>query len=35
MQSYEYYEDGGRYNIIEAFDVSGNRVSSMSVKKMK
>ena len=31
MQSYDYYEDGGRYNIIEAFDVNGNRVSSMSV----
>ncbi len=35
MQSYEYYEEGGRYNIIEAFDVNGNRVSSMSVQKMK
>ena len=23
MQSYDYYEDGGRYNIIEAFDVKG------------
>jgi hypothetical protein len=33
MQSYDYYEDGGRYNIIEAFDVNGNRVSSMSVMR--
>ena len=32
MQSYDYYEDGGRYNIIEAFDVKGLRVSSMNVK---
>ncbi len=32
MQSYDYYKDGGRYNIIEAFDVKGIRVSSMSVK---
>ena len=33
MQSYDYYEDGGRYNIIEAFDVKGIRVSSMNEKK--
>ncbi len=33
MQSYGYYEDGGRYNIIDAFDVNGNRVSSMSVMR--
>ncbi len=33
MQSYDYYEDGGRYNIIEAFDViQGIRVSSMEAK---
>ena len=32
MQSYDYFEDGGRYNIIEAFDVKGLRVSSMNVK---
>ena len=32
MQSYDYYDDGGRYNIIEAFDVKGIRVSSMNVK---
>ena len=32
MQSYDYYEDGGRYNIIEAFDVKGLRVSSMNAK---
>ena len=32
MHSYDYYEDGGRYNIIEAFDVKGIRVSSMNVK---
>jgi len=29
MQSYAYYQDGGRYNIIEAFDMVGNRISSM------
>lgn len=32
MQSYDYYEDGGRYNFIEAFDVKGIRVSSMNAK---
>ena len=32
MQSYDYYEDGGRYNIIEAFDVKGIRVTSMNAK---
>ena len=32
MQSYDYYEDGGRYNIIEAFDVKGIRVSSINAK---
>ena len=32
MQSYDYYEDGGRNNIIEAFDVKGLRVSSMNAK---
>lgn len=32
MQSYDYYEDGGRYNIIEAFDIKGIRVSSMNAK---
>ena len=30
MQSYAYYEEGGRYNIIEAFDTDGNRISSMT-----
>ena len=29
MQSYEYYEDGERYNVIEAFDEEGHRISSM------
>ena len=32
MQSYAYYEDGGRYNIIEAFDQQGNRITSMDAK---
>ena len=32
MQSYDCYDDGGRYNIIEAFDVKGLRVSSMNAK---
>ena len=30
MQSYAYYEDGGRYNVIESFDNKGNRISSMN-----
>ena len=29
MQSYDYYQDGGRYNVIEAFDEEGHRISSM------
>ena len=29
MQSYDYYDDGGRYNVIEAFDEEGHRISSM------
>jgi hypothetical protein len=32
MQSYAYYEGGGRYNIIEAFDQEGNRITSMDAK---
>jgi hypothetical protein len=32
MQSYAYYEDGGRYNVIEAFDEKGNRIASMDAK---
>lgn len=32
MQSYDYYEEGGRYNIIEAYDNRGNRISSMNAK---
>ena len=32
MQSYEYYRGGGRYNVIEAFDMDGNRLSVMSPK---
>ena len=32
MQSYEYYLGGGRYNEIEAFDMDGNRLSSMRPK---
>lgn len=32
MQSYAYYEDGGRYNVIEAYDEEGNRISSMEAK---
>ena len=31
MQSYEYYEQGGRYNTIEAFDVDGHRVAFVSL----
>lgn len=29
MQSYEYYEQGGRYNRIEAYDLEGRLVGSM------
>ena len=32
MQSYAYYEGGGRHNIIEAYDQQGNRIASMEVK---
>jgi hypothetical protein len=32
MQSYDYYENGGRYNVIEAYDDRGNRISSMNAK---
>ena len=32
MQSYAYYEDGGRYNVIEAYDDRGDRISSMNAK---
>ena len=31
MQSYEYYEQGGRYNRIEAYDREGKLVNSMKV----
>ena len=30
MQSYKYYEQGGRYNVISAFDLKGRQLSSMS-----
>lgn len=32
MQSYNYYEGGGRYNRFDAFDIDGNRIASMSPK---
>jgi sporulation protein YlmC with PRC-barrel domain len=33
MHSYAYYEDGGRFNVIEAFDaVYGNRISTMEAR---
>lgn len=32
VQSYDYYRGGGRYNVIEAFDIEGNRLSSMRPK---
>ena len=35
MQSYAYYEEGGRYNVIEAFDERGNRIASMDEKMSK
>ena len=33
MQSYDYYENGGRYNVIEAYDDRGNRISSMKARR--
>ena len=32
MQSYAYYEEGGRYNVIEAYDLQGNRITSMEAR---
>jgi hypothetical protein len=32
MQSYAYYEEGGRFNVIEAFDKKGKRIASMDAK---
>ena len=32
MQSYEYYRQGGRYNRIEAFDLDGRLLGSISPK---
>ena len=32
MQSYEYYRQGGRYNRIEAFDLDGHLLGSISPK---
>jgi hypothetical protein len=32
MESYNYYKDGGRYNIIEAYDNNGYRISSMQAR---
>lgn len=32
MQSYSYYEGGGRYSVIEAFDLRGHRLGKMDIK---
>lgn len=32
MQSYDYYPGGGRYSVIEAFDLDGNRLGAMQIK---
>ena len=32
MQSYAYYEDGGRYNKIQAFNFFGERIASMEAR---
>jgi len=32
MQSYAYYEDGGRYNTIQAFNFIGKRIASMEAR---
>ena len=32
MQSYSYYEGGGRYSVIEAFDLRGHRLEKMEIK---
>lgn len=30
MESYEYYKGGGRYSVIKAYDLEGNKIDSMS-----
>ncbi len=30
MESYEYYKGGGRYSVIEAYDLEGNKIDSMT-----
>ena len=35
MESYDYYEEGGRYSVIEAFDLGGNRLGGMRPKLWK
>lgn len=30
MESYEYYKGGGRYSVIEAYDLKGDKIDSMS-----
>lgn len=33
MQSYEYYDVGGRFNVIDVYDYSGQKVASMSLEE--
>lgn len=33
LQEHSYYEEGGRYAIIQAFDMKGNKVNQMELKR--
>ena len=33
MESYDYYDEGGRYSVIEAFDLDGRRVGKMKAMR--
>jgi hypothetical protein len=33
MESYEYYDDGGRFNRLTVFDLNGKTISSMDLKR--
>lgn len=35
MQSYDYYEDGGRYSVISAFDLRGRCLGTMNIKQIQ
>lgn len=31
MQSYEYYNQGGRFNVIDVYNYDGQKIASMSL----